>query len=101
MSIVKTVVEETAGRVPVLAGITETSTKRAIRLGELVIAAGAQAVVVAPPYYHMNSQQELLTYYRDLAAALPVPVIAYNVPVLVKTPWSRPQWKCWPGRALF
>lgn len=66
-----------------------------------MIAAGAQAVVVAPPYYHMNSQQELLTYYRDLAAALPVPVIAYNVPVLVKTPWSRPQWKCWPGRALF
>ena len=62
----KTVVEETAGRVPVLAGITETSTKRAIRLGELVIAAGAQAVV-APPYYHMNSQQEPLTYYRNLA----------------------------------
>jgi 4-hydroxy-tetrahydrodipicolinate synthase len=86
ITIVKTVVEETAGRVPVLAGITETSTRRTIRLGQMVIEAGAQAVVVAPPFYHMNSQDELLTYYRDLAAALPVPIIAYNVPVLVKTP---------------
>ncbi|WP_461371347.1 dihydrodipicolinate synthase family protein [Candidatus Darwinibacter acetoxidans] len=86
LSVVETVVEETAGRVPVLAGITETSTKRAVRLGRMVVEAGVQAVVAAPPYYHMHSQQELLGYYRDLAAALPVPVIAYNVPVLVKTP---------------
>lgn len=86
VALVQTVMEEAAGRVPVLAGITETSTRRAIRLGRLVVEAGAQAVVVAPPYYHMNSQQELLGYYRDLAQTLPVPVIAYNVPVLVKTP---------------
>lgn len=84
--IVRTVVEETAGRVPVVAGITETSTKRAILMGRLVVEAGAQGVVVAPPYYHMNSQHELLGHYRALAAALPVPIIAYNVPVLVKTP---------------
>lgn len=86
VQIVKTVVEEAGGRVPVVAGITETSTKRAIRLGRLVVEAGAQGVVVAPPYYHMNSQAELVGYYRDLAQALPVPIIAYNVPVLVKTP---------------
>lgn len=85
-SIVETVVEVAAGRVPVLAGITETSTKRAILLGELVAEAGAQAVVVAPPFYHMNSQDELVDYFRELAKSLPVPIVAYNVPVLVKTP---------------
>lgn len=85
-SIVQTVVEETAGRVFVLAGITETSTRRTIQLGKLVAEAGAQAVVVAPPFYHMNSQDELIEYYRDLAKSLPIPIIAYNVPVLVKTP---------------
>lgn len=85
-SIVETVVEVTAGRVPVLAGITETSTKRAILLGRLVAEAGAQAVVVAPPFYHMNSQDELVNYFRDLAKNLPIPIVAYNVPVLVKTP---------------
>lgn len=83
--IVKTIVETTAGRVPVLAGITETSTKRTIELGELVVDAGADAVVVASPFYHMHSQDELLGYFRDLKKNLPVPVIAYNVPVLVKT----------------
>ena len=85
---------------PVLAGITETSTRRTIRLGQMVIEAGAQAVVVAPPFYHMNSQDELLTYYRDLAAALPVPIIAYNVPVLVKTPLEPAMWKSWPRKEL-
>lgn len=84
--IVETVVEKSVGRVPILAGITETSTKRAVRLGQLVAQAGAQAVVVAPPFYHMNSQDELLSYFRDLAVSLPVPIVAYNVPVLVKTP---------------
>lgn len=84
--IVKTVSEASAARVPVYAGITETSAKRAIQLGELVVRKGAQAVVVAPPFYHMNSQNELLDYYRYLADNLSVPIIAYNVPVLVKTP---------------
>lgn len=85
-TIVETVVEINAGRVPILAGITETSTKRALALGRLVVEAGADAVVVAPPFYHMNSQGELLNYYRTLAKDLTVPIIAYHVPVLVKTP---------------
>ena len=85
-TIVKTVAQVSAGRVPVLAGITETSTKRAISLGQLVIEAGAVAVVVAPPFYHFYSQDEMIQYNRDLAEALPVPIIAYNVPVLVKVP---------------
>jgi 4-hydroxy-tetrahydrodipicolinate synthase len=83
-TIVRTVVQTSTDRVPVFAGITETSTKRAIALGRLVIEAGAAAVVVAPPFYHKYSQDEMIQYYRDLAAALPVPIIAYNVPVLVK-----------------
>lgn len=85
-TIVETVVEINAGRVPILAGITETSTRRALALGRLVVEAGADAVVVAPPFYHRNSQGELLNYYRALAEELTVPIIAYNVPVLVKTP---------------
>ncbi len=82
--IVQHVVQVVAGRVPILAGITETSTKRALLLGKLAADAGAQAVVLAPPYYHKNSQDELLEHYRTIAQELPVPVVAYNVPVLVK-----------------
>lgn len=85
-TIVETVVQVTAGRVPVLAGITETSTRRTVALGKLVAEAGAQAVVVAPPFYHMHSQTEMLQYFRDLKKLLPIPIVAYNVPVLVKTP---------------
>lgn len=84
--IVETVVRVTVDRVPVLAGITDTSTKRTIEQGKMVANAGADGVVVAPPFYHMHTQDELIQYFRDLAQALPIPVIAYNVPVLVKTP---------------
>ena len=84
--VVDTVVKTTASKVPVLAGITETSTKRAVALGQVVADLGADAVVLAPPFYHMNSQAEVIQHYREVAKQLPIPVIAYNVPVLVKTP---------------
>jgi dihydrodipicolinate synthase/N-acetylneuraminate lyase len=72
--------ERTAGRVPVLVGITHTSLGESLALAFHAASCGASAVVVAPPPYFATSQMELLTYVRKLAVASPLPVVLYNMP---------------------
>lgn len=72
-----------AGRVPVLAGIFDTSTRRCIENGLMARAAGADALVLAPPYYFRASQRELLDHFRAVHAAVELPIMAYDVPSAV------------------
>ena len=73
------------GRVPVLAGILDTSTSRCIENGLAAKAAGADAVVLAPVFYFRASQAELLELFRAVRAAVGLPLIAYDVPSAVNT----------------
>ena len=69
-----------AGRVPVLVGITDTSFVESINIARKAKDAGAQAAVLAPPYYFPAGQLELLEYLKHLTAELPLPVFLYNMP---------------------
>jgi 4-hydroxy-tetrahydrodipicolinate synthase len=71
------------GRVPVLAGILDTSTARCVENGQAARAAGADAVVLAPIYYFRASQAELLDLFRAVKRAVGLPVLAYDVPSAV------------------
>lgn len=73
------------GRVPVLAGILDTSTARCIENGLAAKEAGADAVVLAPVFYFRPSQAELLDLFRAVRAAVGLPLIAYDVPSAVNT----------------
>lgn len=73
-----------AGRVPVLAGITDTSMAESLRMAEHAAKCGAAGVVSAPPYYFAPSQQELTEYYTELADRSPLPLYLYNMPSHVK-----------------
>ncbi len=68
------------GRVPVLTGITDTSFVESVNAAEKAARAGAQALVLAPPYYFPAGQAELLEYLRHLVAELPLPLFLYNMP---------------------
>jgi len=81
---VKKSCEIIAGRVPVLVGITDTSFAESIRLAEHAAACGADAVVLAPPYYFPAGQAELLEYFEHLAPKLPLPLFLYNMPSMTK-----------------
>ena len=72
------------GRVPVLVGITDTSFAESVNTAVKAKDAGAQAVVLAPPYYFPAGQPELLEYIRHLTPELPLPLILYNMPSLTK-----------------
>jgi dihydrodipicolinate synthase/N-acetylneuraminate lyase len=72
------------GRVPVLVGITDTSFLGSLEVAEVARKAGADAVVLAPPYYVPLSQADLLGYFRRLVPLLPLPCFLYNMPSCTK-----------------
>jgi dihydrodipicolinate synthase/N-acetylneuraminate lyase len=71
-----------AGRVPVMVGVTDPSFVDALRLAERAATAGADAVVIAPPYYLPLDQGELAAHVERFAAASPLPVLLYHIPSL-------------------
>ena len=73
---------QVAGRVPVMVGVTDPSFVDAIRLAERAADAGADAVVIAPPYYLPLDQPELAAHVERFAAASPLPVLLYHIPSL-------------------
>lgn len=82
--VISAVCSQVAGRVPVLAGITDSAFGESVALAWHARESGADALVVAPPPYFATSQEELLGYLRRLAAAVPLPLLLYNMPVHTK-----------------
>ena len=71
-------------RVPVLVGITDTAFVESVAVARHSADAGADAVVLAPPYYWPEGQPELQEYLGHLAPELPLPLFIYNMPSLTK-----------------
>jgi len=78
--LIRTAVEQAAGRVPVIAGTGANSTSEAIELTECAKAAGAQAGLSVVPYYNKPTQEGLYQHYRKIAESVDLPLILYNVP---------------------
>ncbi|HQT31547.1 MAG TPA: 4-hydroxy-tetrahydrodipicolinate synthase [Thiobacillus sp.] len=78
--LIRTAVEQVAGRVPVIAGTGANSTAEAIELTECAKRAGAQAGLSVVPYYNRPTQEGLYQHYRKIAEAVDLPLILYNVP---------------------
>ena len=71
-------------RVPVLVGITDTAFVESVKIARKAHDAGAQAVVLAPPYYFPAGQLELLEYIEHITPELPLPLFLYNMPSYTK-----------------
>ncbi|MFZ5833133.1 MAG: dihydrodipicolinate synthase family protein [Planctomycetota bacterium] len=71
-------------RVPVLVGITDTAFVESIQLARIAAEAGADAVVLATPYYFPAGQTELVGYIQNITRELPLPLLLYNMPSLTK-----------------
>ena len=71
-------------RVPVLVGITDTSFVESVNIANKAREAGAQGVVLTPPYYFPSGQPEFLEYLKHLLNELPLPVFLYNIPSYTK-----------------
>jgi len=80
--LIERVCSQIAGRVPILVGITDTSFVESVNVAHKAQDAGAQAVVLAPPYYFPAAQPELLQYLEHLVSELPLPLFLYNMPTV-------------------
>ena len=80
MELIERVCRLVAGRVAVLVGITDTSFSESVDLAHYAHDEGADAVVLAAPYYFPARQEDLLRYIQHIAAELPLPIFLYNMP---------------------
>ncbi|HAD08349.1 MAG TPA: 4-hydroxy-tetrahydrodipicolinate synthase [Porticoccaceae bacterium] len=80
LAVIKTCVEQAAGRIPIIAGTGANSTSEAIELTRGAQQAGADACLLVTPYYNKPTQRGLILHFQAIAEAVPVPQILYNVP---------------------
>jgi 4-hydroxy-tetrahydrodipicolinate synthase len=78
--VVEWCVDQSAGRVPVIAGTGSNSTAEAIALSIQAEKAGADAVLVVTPYYSKPTQEGLYRHFRAINAAVSLPIVIYNIP---------------------
>ncbi len=78
--LIRTVVAQAAGRIPVIAGTGANSTAEAIALAAFAKQAGVAAHLSVVPYYNKPTQEGLYRHFAAIAAAVELPMIVYNVP---------------------
>lgn len=86
--VIRRTCEQVHGRLPILVGVTDTSPTETRDLARFSAEAGANAVVLAPPYYLPMNQSELIRYVRRLTEELPLPLMLYNIPALTKVSYE-------------
>jgi 4-hydroxy-tetrahydrodipicolinate synthase len=77
--VIRTVVEQARGRVPVIAGAGSNSTAEAVHYAKDAKEAGADATLQVTPYYNKPTTDGLLGHFRAIADSVDLPLIVYNI----------------------
>jgi 4-hydroxy-tetrahydrodipicolinate synthase len=80
LKVIEIVVDQTNGRVPVIAGTGSNSTSEAITMTGRAKELGADGTLQVAPYYNKPSQEGLYRHYMAIADATDLPLIVYNIP---------------------
>lgn len=80
LEVIRIVVDEVAGRVPVYAGTGCPGTKDTIALSLKAKALGADVLSIISPYFAAISQKEIYAHYKAIAEAVDLPIVMYNMP---------------------
>ncbi|MEM9138435.1 MAG: 4-hydroxy-tetrahydrodipicolinate synthase [Pseudomonadota bacterium] len=78
--VVEIVIDQAAGRVPVIAGAGSNNTTEAISLMRHAHQAGADAALIVTPYYNKPTQEGLYQHFKALNDCCDLPIIIYNIP---------------------
>lgn len=79
-TVVRTVVSEARGRVPVMVGAGTNSTAKSVLALKRAKSLGADSALVVAPYYVKPTQEGLYRHFRALHDAVRIPIVVYNVP---------------------
>src|SRR5215217_3879164 len=80
MEVIRFVIAESRGRVPVIAGTGSNSTHEAVEFTRLSHDAGADAMLLVAPYYNKPSQEGLFRHFCAIAETTDKPIILYSIP---------------------
>ena len=78
--VVALTLEESGGRVPVLAGAGSNDTRTAVERAKAMAALGAHGILSVAPYYNKPTAEGFYRHFAAVADAVTVPVVVYNVP---------------------
>ena len=78
--LIKVAVEQSAKRIPIIAGTGGNSTAEAIELTRYAHEVGADASLLVVPYYNRPTQEGMFKHFKKIAESVEIPVILYNVP---------------------
>ena len=78
--VIELCINESKGKIPVIAGTGSNSTEEAISLTIHAEKAGADAALVVTPYYNKPTQEGLYQHYKALNDNSGIPIIIYNIP---------------------
>ena len=82
---IQVAVDRVNGRIPIICGTMDSSTKRVVRNVEIAQKLGVDAVAMTPPYYYPpNSDADIIAFYKSVAASTDLPVVIYNIPQMTK-----------------
>ncbi len=79
--IAKIIAEQTAGRVPILAGAAEANVRETIKACEYYHELGVRAVAIVAPFYYKLSPASVYAYFKEIGDNTPVDVTLYNIPM--------------------
>ena len=80
VEVIRRVVDQVNGRIPVIAGTGGNSTRESVELTAAAKQAGADACLLVTPYYNKPTQEGLYLHFRHIADSVAIPQILYNVP---------------------
>jgi len=78
--VIRIVVEQTGGRVPVIAGTGSNCTDKAIHMTEKAKQIGATASLQVAPYYNKPTGEGFFRHFTAIADAVDLPMVVYNIP---------------------
>ena len=78
--VIQLCVEESKGKIPVIAGTGSNSTEEAISLTKYAEKIGADAALVVTPYYNKPTQEGLYQHFKAINDKTSIPIIIYNIP---------------------
>jgi len=79
-AIAETTIQQVAGRVPILVGVSNLTTEKTIHHAKFAENAGADAVMIIPMSYWKLTDDEIVAHYDAVASKISIPIMAYNNP---------------------
>lgn len=86
--VIRTIADEVGGRIPVVAGASESGTRQALQMLDIAAREGADVAVVLPTYYMVPTEADVIRHYEIVLDRSPIPVLLYNNPASSRTTLS-------------